>query len=610
MSTAKLPLLRGYGPEETLAWHDGRPLSAQAFCAAATALSACVPSARYAFNLCESTTGFLLASAAALLAGQTLILPSARLARTLDDLRTAYPDSYGLVDTIKGGDQPADMAECAVSPLLDAIGDAAGAGDAAAWPPPVIRATQRAAILFTSGSTHAPKPHAKQWGELWQGAQTFLHSFGTPPPGVAIIGTVPPQHMFGFETTCMLPLQSGRPVLDARPALPADLAHALRTAASLGVDQVWLMTTPLQLHAFHRELTSVPGLARIISATMPLDPALAQAVERDWQVSVEEIYGCTEGGILATRRLAQTKYFTPAAGIAFAILADGAAQASGGHLPHPLILTDRLRPEVPADRNGGGRFELLGRDDDMVKIAGKRASLSGLSRELLRIPGVRDGVMFMPAPDASRLAAAVVAPGLSALSVRASLARSVDPAFLPRPLLMVAGLPRDRNGKLPHADLLVLLNSAREPAKSGAADVADVPSAPQPAKPDAADVADVPALPASAPQPEKSAASKGEPLLLRTSVSSGHPTLPGHFPGHPIVPGVVLLELIETLLAQNGYCVNACPQAKFLAQVAPGEPLDIRVDLTDAPIARFAIDATGRHAVIGRFLCSMSTVPA
>ncbi|MBA3506678.1 MAG: AMP-binding protein [Betaproteobacteria bacterium] len=570
MSAATLPLLRGFGAEETLAWHDGRPLSAQAFCAVATALAACVPSARYAFNLCESTTGFLLASAVALIAGQTLILPSTRLARTLDELLAAYPDSYCLVDTIGERNRAADVTEWAVSPQLDAARDATL--NATAWPPPAIAATQTAAILFTSGSTHAPKPHAKEWGELWQGAETFLRSFGAPPPGVAILGTVPPQHMFGFETTCMLPLQSGRPVLEARPALPADLARALRTAASLGVDEVWLMTTPLQLHAFHRELTSVPGLARIISATMPLDPALARSVERDWQVTVEEIYGCTEGGILATRRPARSKYFTPAAGIKFATTASDATEVSGGHLPRSLIVTDRLRPEAPVDGDGSGRFEILGRDDDMVKIAGKRASLCGLTRELLRIPGVRDGVVFLPDPDASRLAGAIVAPGLSAVSVRASLARSVDPAFVPRPLLIVAALPRDLNGKLPHADLLALLATAREPAKSGVAN--------------------------------------GAPLLLRTSISSGHPTLPGHFPGHPIVPGVVLLELIETLLAQNGYQINACPQVKFLAQVAPGEPLDIRVDLADAPIARFAIDAAGRSAVIGRFLCSTSVVPA
>jgi len=587
MTTAKLPLVRGFAPAATLAWHDGRPLSAQMFCAAASKLSACVPSARYAFNLCESPTGFLLASAASLLAGQTLILPSTRLALTLEELRVAYPDSYCLVDSTTQETQSANMVRCAVSPHLDGIGGDA-TRDATDWSPPLVPATQDAAILFTSGSTHAPKPHAKPWGELWRGAETFLRSFGAPPAGVAILGTTASQHMFGFETTCMLPLQSGRPVLEARPALPADLARALRTAASLGIDQVWLMTTPLQLRAFHRELTSTPRLTRIISATMPLDPGLAQAVERDWQVTVEEIYGCTEGGILATRRPAQSHYFTPAEGISFVSIAEGGTRVSGGHLSQPLTLTDRLRPEAPIEKNRVGRFELLGRDDDMVKIAGKRASLSGLTRDLLRIPGVADGVVFIPAPDASRLAGAVVAPGLSASSVRASFARLVDPAFLPRPLVMVASLPRDRNGKLPHADLLAILNSRRNPAPSS--------------------TAAVPEQLASLSRSESVAS--GAPLLQRTSISPKHPTLPGHFPGHPIVPGVVLLELVETLLAQNGYGVKACPQVKFLARVAPGEPLEIKIDLGDAPIARFAIDAAGRSAVVGHFVCTMSTVPA
>ena len=587
MSATELPLLRGFSAEDTLAWHAGRPLSARAFCAAAIALSARVPSARYAFNLCERTTDFLLASATALLAGQTLILPSTRLARTLTELRAAYPDSYCLVDTPGDGKRTADMTACAVAPHLDAIGDAAAYANA--WPPPVIAAKQAAAILFTSGSTHAPRPHAKEWRELWDGTETFLRSFGAPPPGTALLGTVPPQHMFGFETTCMLPLQSGRPVLEARPALPADLPRALRAAASLGIDRVWLMTTPLQLHAFHRELHEVHGLTRIISATMPLDRALAQAIERDWRVAVEEIYGCTEGGILATRRPARSPYFTPSPGISFTTRAEGATEVSGGHLPHALIVADRLRPGT--DRDGTRRFELLGRDDDMVKIAGKRASLSGLTRELLRISGVRDGVMFLPSPEASRLAGAVVAPGLSAAAVRACLARSVDSAFLPRPLLFVAALPRDANGKLPHADLLALLRAVHESAQSAAAEDPD----PQP--------------PLTAGEPAQSGTSVTA-LRLRTSIAPGHPTLPGHFPGHPIVPGVVLLELIEALLARNGYTVKACPQVKFLAQVAPGEALDIEVDLADAPIARFAIDAEGRSAVVGRFVCSLNTVSA
>ena len=182
----------------------------------------------------------------------------------------------------------------------------------------MIAAAHIAAVLFTSGSTGAPQPHAKTWRTLCEGTQTLLRSFGAPPRGAAILGTVPPQHMFGFETTLMLALQSGTPLLDARPVYPADLALAARTAATWGVAELWLMTTPLQLRAFQRDLPSVPGIRRIISATMPLERELAQAVERDWQTPVEEIFGCTEGGILATRRPAQSPQFTPAAGLTFA----------------------------------------------------------------------------------------------------------------------------------------------------------------------------------------------------------------------------------------------------------------------------------------------------
>ena len=150
---------------------------------------------------------------------------------------------------------------------------------------------------------------------MCEGTQTLLRSFGAPPRGTAILGTVPPQHMFGFETTVMLALQSGTPLLDARPVYPADLSHAMDEAAACGVAAVWLMSTPLQVRAFHRELRVLPHVTRIITATMPLDRDLARAIERDWQIPVDEIFGCTEGGILATRRPAQSRHFTPAAGL-------------------------------------------------------------------------------------------------------------------------------------------------------------------------------------------------------------------------------------------------------------------------------------------------------
>ncbi|HEY9513401.1 MAG TPA: AMP-ligase, partial [Rhodanobacter sp.] len=102
-----------------------------------------------------------------------------------------------------------------------------------------------------------------------------------------------------------------------------------------------------------------------------------------------------------------------------------------------------------------------GRRADLLEIAGKRASLGDLTRRLLAIPGVRDGVVLQldecDALGVQRIAALVVAPGLDATAITEALRRSIDPLFLPRPLRLVTALPRNETGKLPRNALLALL---------------------------------------------------------------------------------------------------------------------------------------------------------
>ncbi|MDQ2972219.1 MAG: hydroxymyristoyl-ACP dehydratase [Rhodanobacteraceae bacterium] len=71
-------------------------------------------------------------------------------------------------------------------------------------------------------------------------------------------------------------------------------------------------------------------------------------------------------------------------------------------------------------------------------------------------------------------------------------------------------------------------------------------------------------------------------------IDAAHPTLPGHFPGNPIVPGVVLLQRVAAALSQWRGARVVALDAKFLAPLLPEQNAAIELR-EDAHRVRFAV---------------------
>jgi acyl-coenzyme A synthetase/AMP-(fatty) acid ligase len=432
---ASAPLVRGFGAGAAFAYRKGCRLSIERFLWDVSRLAASLPDRPYLLNLCADRYHFAVGFAAALLRRQVSLLPPNETPDLIERLVSQYPGVYCLSDRTMGSDSLETM-------LFPELGDPG----MAALPIPDVPETQIAAIVFTSGSTGEPVPYRKTWGSLARVALAEIEILRLRArSGMALIGTVPPQHVFGLEATVLMVMQGGFALHARRPFYPADIRAEL---ASMPRPR-GLVTAPVHLRVLLAEPDDLPPADFLLCATAPLSPELAAQAEARFGAPLYEIYGCTESGGIASRRTIETGEWRAMTGVT--LRTDGKGTwVTGGHVEIEVPLADVI------ELRGRGRFLLHGRTADLVNIAGKRTSLAHLNYHLNSIEGVCDGAFVVPEQESeavTRLAAYVVAPGLSTEVLMNALRQRIDAAFLPRPLHFVDVLPRNETGKLPRQAL-------------------------------------------------------------------------------------------------------------------------------------------------------------
>lgn len=562
MST--FPLLTHAHAGDVLAWRQDKPITVAEFLSDVRRLAKALPAGRHVLNVCADRYRFAVGLAAALLADKISLLPPTLTPEMMVQVKAFAPDVFCLTDQPQSIDMPlltwAEAMPGRVSATLDANAEPCGI--------PQIPASQTVAFVFTSGSTGSPVAHRKSWGALVQSVRTEADRLGLLDGRChSIVATVAPQHMYGFESSVLLALQSGAALSASHPFYPADICAALAVVAQ----PCMLVTTPIHLKALLASGLDIPRPDLILSATAPMPPQLALDVEARLQAPLIEIYGATETGQIASRRSTETAAWTLFPGITLKP-AQGGMWASGGHVEQATELADEVELLTTE------RFLLHGRSADLINIAGKRSSLGYLNHQLNAVPGVLDGAFFMPddrqtdGSSVTRLMAFVVAPGVKAADLLAALRERIDALFLPRPLVLLDSLPRNPNGKLPRATLQALA------------------------------------------QAHQRTSAKGGSMERKTTlhIAPDHPAFAGHFPDLPIMPGVVLLDTavhaalqmlgLPTSIDEQGKRIETICQissAKFLSPVGPGETLTLALSTAASGNTRFDIASGSRKVATG-----------
>ena len=96
------------------------------------------------------------------------------------------------------------------------------------------------------------------------------------------------------------------------------------------------------------------------------------------------------------------------------------------------------------------------------------------------------------------------------------------------------------------------------------------------------------------------------------TIDSSHPSLAGHFPGNPVVPGVVILEEVLELIGKSlgqSFMLSKVPSVKFHSPLRPNEPLQLKFDILPGHVVTFSCQVGSRMIASGQFIIQTDIQP-
>ncbi|EGY33915.1 AMP-binding enzyme family protein [Aggregatibacter actinomycetemcomitans serotype e str. SC1083] len=302
--------------------------------------------------------------------------------------------------------------------------------------------------LKTSGSSGQPKILVKTAAQMWLESAAIRQSLPFPASnGIHLVSSVSAQHHYGLSYRIMLPLTMGWSI--ARKQLP--YPEYLIEESLLAPRTVWISSPALltRLNLADTKLKQCPFVG-IISSGGVLPADVGNAIRERLGITLIECYGSTETGAIAFR--ADDGLWQPTPLTQVGLNEEGALWVESEWL-------NQREQTADAAELIGGKFNLSGRLDRIVKFGDKRISLVNIEQHLLRHPWVTDCYVAQH-PQHLRLAAWVALndTGIAAYQqqgrhdlvneLRTFLMQTQERAGLPRFWRFTTELPRNSQSKI------------------------------------------------------------------------------------------------------------------------------------------------------------------
>ena len=406
------------------------------------------------------------------------------------------------------------------------------------------------AWLKTSGSSGEAQVIVKTAAQMQAEALMLADALPFGRGGETVIGSVIPQHLYGFTFRFALALTMGWPMERRQAVYPENLLAS--TAAHEKV--VWI-ASPAVLNRLgeNRNWQSIGHkIAGIVSAGGALPEATADLLQQA-AVRPFEVYGSTETGVIASRF--ERQEWQPFKGVEIGQNEEGALWASSPWSPERRQTADLIEQQHDG-------FLLLGRQDRIIKFEDKRVSLTQIEHELLRHPWIADAHCGRH-PQHQRIAiwAALNADGITALrdqgraaiadALKRHLAATQDTIALPRYWRFADSLPRNAQAKIASADFQTAFTVAQT-------------------------------------SPVWSKTSSEEETAAETFIGRVPLDLVyfgGHFATFPLVPGVVELQWVRDLAARHPWGrqrVVRVENLKYQQFVRPHDEVSVELKYDEA----------------------------